>query len=123
MEARLPVLFTPRLILREVEEKDYLDMYEYARLPYVGPNAGWKPHSSLSETRSIIRLFHEKKRLGQLGTFAIVWRETNKMIGTVELHTFVKGFKAELGYTVNPAYWGRGIAVSSKKIISGVRGT
>ncbi len=119
MEAKLPVLFTPRLILREIREKDYIDMFEYARLPHVGPNAGWKPHASLGETRAIIRLFHEKKKKGQLGTFAIVWKETNKMIGTVELHTYVKGFKAELGYTVNPVYWGCGIAVeASKKVIS-----
>ena len=39
------------------------------------------------------------------------------MIGTCELHTYVAGFKAELGYTVNPAYWGKGIAVEASKAL------
>ncbi|MCK9536539.1 MAG: GNAT family N-acetyltransferase [Bacilli bacterium] len=119
MDMKLPLLFTPRLLLREIEEKDCLDMYEYAHLSYVGPTAGWKPHSSPNETKAIIRMFIDKKKLGQLGTYAIIWQQTNKMIGTVELHTYIKNFKAELGYTVNPLYWGRGIAVeASKKVIS-----
>jgi|SRR5690554_2673667 len=119
MNLKMPILFTSRLILREIDEKDYLDMYEYAKLPFIGPNAGWKPHTSPNETKAIIKLFKEKKLKGQLGTFAIIWKQTNKMIGTVELHTFTRGFKAELGYTINPCYWGRGIAVeASKKILS-----
>lgn len=119
MNIRLPILLTPRLLMREIQEKDYLDMYEYARLSFVGPSAGWKPHASLNETRAIIKMFYEKKKIGQLGTFAIIWRETDKMIGTIELHTYIKDFKAELGYTVNPDFWGKGIAVeASKKVIA-----
>ena len=36
----LPVLETPRLIIREIEESDVYDMFEYASLPNVGPVAG-----------------------------------------------------------------------------------
>jgi len=116
---KLPMLFTPRLYLREIQDKDYLDMYEYAHLSFVGPNAGWKPHISPNETRAIIKMFHDKKKIGQLGTYAIILKEQDKMIGTIELHTYIKGFKAELGYTINPEYWGKGFAVeASKKIIS-----
>ena len=53
-KSNLPVLETNRLILREIEEKDIYDMFEYASLPYVGPVAGWEPHPSLSYTKSII---------------------------------------------------------------------
>lgn len=113
----LPIITTPRLILREIEEYDVLDMFEYARLPYVGYNAGWQAHTSPSETKAIIRLFQGKKKYGQLGVFAIVLKEENKMIGTVELHTYVRGHKAELGYTVNPNYWGKGYALEASKYI------
>ena len=106
----IPVMETKRLILREIRESDSVDMFEYAHLDNVGPVAGWAPHKRISETRAIISLFNDKKFNGQLGTIAIVLKENNKMIGTVELHTFTPGFKAELGYTVNPQYWGRGIA-------------
>ncbi len=106
----IPVMETKRLILREIKESDSKDMFEYAHLDNVGPVAGWAPHKRISETRAIISLFNDKKYNGQLGTIAIILKENNKMIGTVELHTFTAGFKAELGYTVNPAYWGMGIA-------------
>ncbi|MBO7080003.1 MAG: GNAT family N-acetyltransferase [Bacilli bacterium] len=109
----IPYIETNRLILREIEEDDAYDMFEYAHLPNVGPVAGWAPHKRLSETRAVISLFHEKKLNNQLGTVAIILKENNKMIGTVELHTFTPMFKAELGYTVNPEYWGRGIAVEA----------
>ena len=37
------------------------------------------------------------------------------MIGTAELHTFTPNFKAELGYTINPEYWGNGYALEATK--------
>ena len=54
-KSNLPVLETNRLILREIEEKDVYDMFEYASLPYVGPVAGWEPHPSISYTKSVIK--------------------------------------------------------------------
>ncbi len=114
---KLPNISTPRLLLREIEETDAADMFHYARLPMVGPNAGWQPHTSPSETKAIIKLFKGKTKYGQLGVFAIVWKENNKMIGTIELHSYTRGHKAELGYTVSPDYWGRGIAVEASKYI------
>lgn len=113
----LPLIETPRLILREIYLYDVYDMYEYAKLPEVGPSAGWRPHSSLTETRDTIKLFLNKKRYGQLGVFAITLKDNLKMIGTVELHTYTKGHKAELGYTINPEYWGKGYAVEASKYV------
>ena len=82
-KSNLPVLETNRLILREIEEKDIYDMFEYASLPYVGPVAGWEPHPSLSYTKSIIKMFRNKYQYGQLGVFVIVLKETGKMIDLV----------------------------------------
>ena len=113
----LPLIETPRLILREVELNDTYDMYDYAKLREVGPTAGWQPHNSPSETRATIKLFQSKKKYGQPGVFAIVLKESNKMIGTVELHTYTKDFKAELGYTISPKYWGNGYAVEASKYV------
>lgn len=113
----LPIIETPRLWLREINLEDSLDMFEYACLPQVGPMAGWEPHQSINETRTIIKMFREKKLYDQLGVFVIVLKKENKMIGTVELHGYVRGFKAELGYTVSPYYWGNGYAVEASKEI------
>ena len=93
-------------------------MYEYASLSYIGPNAGWEPHQNLTHTREVIKMYNSKPKYGQLGVFAIVLKSNLKMIGTVELHTYTPRFKAELGYTINPNYWGNGYAKESgKKVI------
>ena len=70
----VPRMETKRLILREIRESDFVDMFEYAKLPNVGPVAGWAPHKRLGETKAIINLFHDKKLSGQLGTIAIIWK-------------------------------------------------
>ena len=113
MNTKLPFIETKRLILREIELSDCYDMFEYAKLPYFGPTAGWQPHRSVGETQTIIKLFRDKKKYGQLGTFAVVLKEENKMIGTLELHTYIRGFKAELGYSINPKYQGNGYATEA----------
>ena len=112
-----PVIETSRLFLREIRPTDYIDMFEYAQLQNVGPVAGWEPHRSVSDTKSVIQMFRDKKKYGQLPTFAIIHKAENRMIGTVELHTYVRGYKAELGYTVNPNYWGKGYAYEAAKAI------
>lgn len=35
------------------------------------------------------------------------------MIGTIELYNYIPGFKAELGYALNPKYWGLGIVTEA----------
>lgn len=115
MKSNLPIIETERLILREIREQDAFDMYEYAQIPYVGPAAGWEPHGSVMHSKEVIKSFNRKPSHGQLGVFAIIYKNNMKMIGTVELHTYVRNYKAELGYTVSPYYWGLGIAVEASK--------
>ena len=109
MKTSLPQIETERLFLREISENDVYDMFEYASLPYVGPVAGWNPHKTVAETRAVINMFLAYQSKGALGVYAIVLKDTNKMVGTIELFNHVREFKAEMGYALNPAYWGRGI--------------
>lgn len=117
MRVELPVLETNRLILREIDFCDQNHMFEYAQLDSVGPIAGWAPHRTLQDTKTIIQMFRDKKKYGQLGVFAVILKQENKMIGTLELHSYVQGFKAELGYTISPFYWGQGYAVEGAKVV------
>lgn len=115
----LPTLFTNRLVIRPLSVLDADDMFEYAKTPHVGPVAGWAPHSSISETISIIKLMSTIKNPYELGCWAIVLKENNKMIGTIELYNHIAYFKAELGYSINPAYWQKGYATeAAKEVIS-----
>ena len=48
-------LKTERLILRPWQESDAESCYEYAKDPQVGPEAGWPVHTSVENSREIIR--------------------------------------------------------------------
>lgn len=100
-------LQTERLLLRGFSLDDAADMFEYAKGPNVGPNAGWEPHESIEVSREIIEQFIE-----QDNEWAIVWRETGKVIGSMGYH-FDCGRRNDsarlLGYCLSEDYWGRGI--------------
>lgn len=49
------ILRTERLILRPWQETDAESLYEYAKDLRVGPIAGWPVHTSVDNSRLIIR--------------------------------------------------------------------
>ena len=55
----MKTLESERLLLRPWKESDAEALYEYARTPNDGPAAGWKPHTSIDETRMILKSFME----------------------------------------------------------------
>ncbi|WP_250675522.1 GNAT family N-acetyltransferase (plasmid) [Paraclostridium ghonii] len=107
----MDILNTERLILREWRESDSFDLYEYAKSDLVGPNAGWKPHKSEDESKEIIKMF-----INNNDTYAIVLKSENKVIGGIGLHNRKPDEKLknleqrEIGYVLNPTYWGNGYA-------------
>ena len=54
-KAAAMIIETDRLILRPWTEDDAPVLYRYARDPRVGPPAGWAPHTSVDNSREIIR--------------------------------------------------------------------
>lgn len=100
---------TERLILRPFTTDDAEDLYAYARDSRVGPWAGWSPHTSVEESRSIIQNVFSKP-----GEFAVQLKENGRVIGSASLKDehpageYANCPDAELGYCLNPDYWGRG---------------
>lgn len=108
-------LETERLILREFRESDAEDLYEYAHDPEVGPNAGWKPHESLDESRNVLKYFIESGEV-----WAIEDKATHKVVGSIGLHKREREgytFDRELGYALSRAYWGRGLMTEAASAI------
>ena len=101
---------TPRLILRPWKTTDLQDFFEYASVDGVGQMAGWLPHESLEKSQQILNMFLDGK-----DTFAIVFKENNKVIGSLGLEEMrpdpVEGerFGREIGYVLSKEYWGRGL--------------
>lgn len=100
-------LTTKRLLLREFQLTDSKDLFAYASLPTVGPNAGWPVHQTLQESETIIRRFIEEQTV-----WAIVLKPEQRVIGSIGLHpkTDLQGqVSYELGYVLSTPYEGQGI--------------
>lgn len=106
----MKTLQTNRLELRLWQPTDVNDLFEYAQDPRVGPNAGWSPHENIEESRRIVEMF-----INNADVYAIVLKAENKVIGSIGLHdremdeTTAGLKKREIGYVLNPTYWGQGI--------------
>ena len=103
-------LETERLLLRPWEESDAEELFRYARDPDVGPIAGWPPHTSVENSREIIRSV-----LSSPETYAVVLKETGLPVGSVGImfsgHSSapIQEGEAEIGYWIGKPYWGRGL--------------
>ncbi len=101
------ILETKRLILRPWTEDDAEECFRYAKDPRVGPAAGWQVHTSVENTREIIR-----NVLAVLETYCIILKETGLPVGSIGLHhndLAVRDDEMELGYWLGVPYWGQGL--------------
>lgn len=101
---------TQRLILRPWRLEDLEDFNHYCQDPEVGPNAGWKPHESLEESRAILEDWLRPDQEDEL--WCIEEKESGKAVGSVGLHSDgrrsgVPGCKM-LGYVLAHFCWGQG---------------
>ena len=101
---------TERLILRDASVDDAEDMFEYAKLEEVTKYLSWKPHVSVKDSEKILEMLSkEAKEKDSYVLKAIVLKENDKMIGTIDARIFGDGLKdAEFGYCLNPKYWNKG---------------
>ena len=116
--SRLPELYSDRLTLRRLEEMDTPDMYEYASRPDVTRYLTWKPHPDRAYTRDYLRYLADRYAAGMFYDWAIVYEPDCKMIGTCGFTCFhCTSDSAEVGYVINPDYWGRGIASEALELV------
>jgi len=104
------MLTTKRLILRPWKEEDAEILYKYAKDPIIGPIAGWPIHTSVENSRMIIREVLAKKE-----TYAVVLKSTNEVIGSIGLllgknsNIPINENEAEIGYWIGVPFWGQGL--------------
>lgn len=111
--------YTDRLYLRPWKESDAVSLYKYAKDSSVGPAAGWPAHTSVENSREII-----KNVLSQEETYAICLKqEIDAPIGSIGLmlgknsHLHLPNKEAEIGYWIGVPFWGHGLMPEACKEI------
>lgn len=104
-------LETAHLLLRPWCEEDADELYELAKDPRVGPDAGWVPHKNVNESRAILR-----DEMIAAENYAIQLKSTDALIGSADLRSpadsnlhLHKG-EAEFGVWLGRCYWDHGYA-------------
>ncbi len=104
-------LQTKRLLLRPWQESDAESLYKYAQNSNVGPIAGWQPHTSIENSREII-----KDILSVNETYAVVLKKTREAIGSIGLMSSnglhsaeMAENEGEIGYWIGEPFWGQGL--------------
>lgn len=114
----LPVIETPRLILRQMERSDTADMYEYSRLSETTRYLLWNPHPSPEYTRTYLTMIGRFYRKGEFYDWAVVEKASGRMIGTCGFARLEQNHRVgEIGYVLNPAYHGRGYATEAASAV------
>ena len=107
------ILKTKRLVLRPWREEDAEDLYKYASDREVGLPAGWLPHTSVENSREIIRTV-----LSAPETYAICLKGDESPIGSIGMHRndiAEKDDEYELGYWIGKPFWGNGLIVEASR--------
>lgn len=111
---KIPTLETERLILRKILVSDYSDMYEYSARPETSRYLLWSPHTSPRYTKKYISYLQGQYRDRNFYDFALVEKKSGKMIGTCGFTNFdLENNSAEIGYVLNPNFWGMGFAAEA----------
>ena len=109
---------TERLRLRPWEESDAQSLYAYAKDDRIGPAAGWAVHTSVENSREIIRTV-----LSAPETYAVCLKEDNRAIGGIGLmvgsrsNIGLPDTQGEIGYWIGVPFWGRGLIPEAAKEI------
>ena len=121
-----------KVYIRKIKIIDAKDIFEYAQDEDTGPRAGWAPHENIETTEKIIKEWLKLKSYEF--NYAIVYKENNKVIGTIgvvninekekdEKNIYLKSLVNkgkvvyEIGTTISKAYWGKGVATNTLKAI------
>ena len=109
----MKTLETKRLILRQFRLDDLEDLYEYASVEGIGEKAGWKHHTSITESNIILQHFIKEDDV-----YAIELKENHKVIGSVGIHKINTNSpfnEKELGYVLSKDYHNQGIISEATK--------
>ncbi len=109
---------TPRLHLRPPVMADAVEIFrQYARDREVTRYVSWRPHSSIKVTQEFLRRCLKVWKDGTAFPYVILSGADNQLLGMIEIR--IQGWKADIGYGLAQAYWGKGIATEAARTLVG----
>ena len=110
------VFETERLLLREFNADDVDAVYAYAGDAENTIYMDWGP-ANREEVRNFVqsRLAQQITEPRRIFDFAVCIKATGQLVGSMGLFFGDDGQQAELGYTINKAFWGKGYASEAAK--------
>ena len=111
-------LKTPRLVLRRLRLEDATDFFCFGGSEAVTRYMLWRPHKSVEESEASIRKALCRYADGKYYRWGISLRETDKLIGMIDL----LGFSEEencctFAYMLSAEFWGKGYGTESLKAV------
>lgn len=108
-------LETKRLILRKFKLDDAEEMFHsYASDSDVTKYLTWNPHKNIDETIKILNIWIEQYNKPERINYAIVLKETNKLIGGIDVCGYKEGVPV-VGYVLSKKYWNNGYMTEAFK--------
>ena len=109
---------TERLIVRHWEEKDYLDLYDYAKDEEITKFLTWQAYKDIETAKERIAILLEKYKNNEIKTdYAIELKSENKVIGSIAIFRYSEKNEglAEIGYVLGLKYQGFGYMTEALK--------
>ncbi|NWL88807.1 N-acetyltransferase [Paenibacillus sp. 79R4] len=117
LKMKFPVLESERLRLRKIESEDSKLLFQYVTDPRTQRHMSFQPDTLLFPKR-LFRYFEESYRNLHDLHFAVIWKETDEVIGICSLQQWSElNGKARLGYLISPPFWNLGIATEAAGLL------
>ncbi|TDL65040.1 N-acetyltransferase [Rhodococcus qingshengii] len=114
-------LKTERIYLREFQESDWQDVHKYASQERVCQYQPWGPNSE-KESQAFVKQVLDDSAIVPRTTYtlAVINKKEDRLIGAGELSIQdTHNKKGEIGYIINPDYWGKGVATDVAILLIG----
>lgn len=113
------ILETPRLLLREVDERDAQDFFDMDSNPLVVRYVGMPPVENLEKSLEIIHFIQKQYADYGIGRWAVVERDSGAFLGWCGLKRITNmethGYRdfVDIGYRFQQKHWGKGYATEA----------
>lgn len=109
-----PTMETQRLILREINHTDVIDLFDILSDPDVAQYEYFYPIQQIEQASEFITRFNSEFTKGQEVTWGIVLKESGELIGFCNIGDFhERASRAEIGYVIAQSHWNKGYATEA----------